>query len=562
MVWIELWPLLFAVLNSAISIFAKNAGIEDITLASVSSIVSVQGTYAMMAYGMSLSVPPFAYMLAKGGVGSFVHMAGSLVAPTQSAAGAVAGEVASGNRSFDNVSLNNISYQNVSGYKHSTAMIDDSGHITHTDTSGNRITDYVGSDQWSVDTAAKATRGLSSIKYDEALQLGLTNSIAEHKSKAASESKRSSEILSQAESHAAEFMERHGESKSVGEGISLSDSIAKGSDTVKSSGIDQKVDQSYSYGKEQSRSIEGGIGGGLGAKGGIGAKSINASASLGVRGGGNLRASDSSSQGLSEVASASESISHQSVEKSFEDHVKSLKYDQLSQEDKGLVDSIRKDFQESKTLASEAHYQESQARDESKLLNRIRSSSLHSSTDITDKLIAYAYDHKGKYELNNKSMAAKELGIYGDGVSDTGRKIISDYLNQYHSQDQRALKEGRFKEAKELLGEGNYEDLFKDRGHIKKVGKEDISDAHVKDFKDKTSKGFALLEGEAIRAKAYQEHDTLSKAAGDKVTKNIKTIGEGRQSMQKEIDKAEDGRYGKRFFGQDNPNTQKRKEEN
>ena len=38
--------------------------------------------YAMMAYGMGLSIPAFAYMITKGGVGQFVHMAGSLMSAT------------------------------------------------------------------------------------------------------------------------------------------------------------------------------------------------------------------------------------------------------------------------------------------------------------------------------------------------------------------------------------------------------------------------------------------------------------------------------------------------
>ena len=121
MIWIELWPLLFAILNGAVSIFAQRAGLsEEITINSIDKIVSTQSMYAMMAYGMGLTIPAFAYMITKGGVSQFVHMASSLTSATQQGASAAATEITTGNRSLDNVSMGNRSYNNVSSNKHDT----------------------------------------------------------------------------------------------------------------------------------------------------------------------------------------------------------------------------------------------------------------------------------------------------------------------------------------------------------------------------------------------------------------------------------------------------------
>ncbi|MDJ1305537.1 MAG: hypothetical protein MRQ09_04810 [Candidatus Midichloria sp.] len=52
------------------------------------------------------------YMLTKGGVSSFVHMASSLLASSSAGVSSVVQEVTSGNMSLDNVNVGNRSYDN------------------------------------------------------------------------------------------------------------------------------------------------------------------------------------------------------------------------------------------------------------------------------------------------------------------------------------------------------------------------------------------------------------------------------------------------------------------
>ncbi|MDP3935570.1 MAG: hypothetical protein Q8Q56_01045, partial [Alphaproteobacteria bacterium] len=58
----------------------------------------------------SLFVPVLAYMILKGGISSFVHIAGNMMQASQGAAGAAAQEQVTGNYSYGNVSLGNTQY--------------------------------------------------------------------------------------------------------------------------------------------------------------------------------------------------------------------------------------------------------------------------------------------------------------------------------------------------------------------------------------------------------------------------------------------------------------------
>jgi conjugal transfer mating pair stabilization protein TraG len=66
----------------------------------------------MVAYAgwASLFVPVLAYMILKGGMSSFVHMAGSMMQASQGAASAAAQEQVTGNYSYGNVSMDNAQY--------------------------------------------------------------------------------------------------------------------------------------------------------------------------------------------------------------------------------------------------------------------------------------------------------------------------------------------------------------------------------------------------------------------------------------------------------------------
>jgi len=141
--WIELWPMLFAILNLAVSVFAQESGtVEDITIGNINNIVSAQSSYALCAASLGLMVPTIAYMLAKGGVSSFVHMAGGLLSSSASGVNSAVGEITTGNMSLDNINVGNRSYNNTSANKHNTSGEIINGFMKRTTSDGAIQTDF------------------------------------------------------------------------------------------------------------------------------------------------------------------------------------------------------------------------------------------------------------------------------------------------------------------------------------------------------------------------------------------------------------------------------------
>lgn len=135
-VWLQLWAPLYALLHG---IMMKVAQYKT------ASLVSAYGGYTMMnALGivnfnsniyatagyLSMSVPYLAYILLKGGVQSFVHMATHLGAGYQSAAAVSAGEVTSGNFSQGNIQYGNTSAMTMSAFQQSASPHMNKGHFS------------------------------------------------------------------------------------------------------------------------------------------------------------------------------------------------------------------------------------------------------------------------------------------------------------------------------------------------------------------------------------------------------------------------------------------------
>lgn len=123
--WIQLWPPFYAILNYimqtvshsyASNIFSCIAGSQQ----GLSLFTSIglnnlqQDIFALSGY-LAISIPFITYAILKGGVGSFIHLASSMMTPAHTAAGAAAAEQTTGNYAFGNASLGQMSYKNTSG---------------------------------------------------------------------------------------------------------------------------------------------------------------------------------------------------------------------------------------------------------------------------------------------------------------------------------------------------------------------------------------------------------------------------------------------------------------
>ena len=118
---LQIWPALNAVLNLFIELYSgvRGAMTTDghITFTNFNSGHDAVDTIVLVASGLQMSIPFLSYAIVQGGVDGFIHLAGNIQGASNSAASLAAGEVTSGNRSFDNISQDTASIGNKSGFK-------------------------------------------------------------------------------------------------------------------------------------------------------------------------------------------------------------------------------------------------------------------------------------------------------------------------------------------------------------------------------------------------------------------------------------------------------------
>ncbi len=140
LIWIQLWPPMYAVVNYLMQIIAQSlsqkvfSGLSESELGL--SFFTNEGLFNLYNYMSTLSsylgllVPLLSYALLKGGVASFMQLTNSLTQPIQSMTASVAAEAASGNYSFANATMGQQSYGNASTLQQNYAPSLSTGFMT------------------------------------------------------------------------------------------------------------------------------------------------------------------------------------------------------------------------------------------------------------------------------------------------------------------------------------------------------------------------------------------------------------------------------------------------
>ncbi|EPZ3720372.1 conjugal transfer mating-pair stabilization protein TraG [Escherichia coli] len=134
LMWLQTWPLLYAILNSVMTFYAKQNG-APVVLSEVSQIQLKYSDLASTAGYLSAMIPPLSWMMVRGlGAGFssvYSHFASSSITPTASAAGSVV----DGNYSYGNMQT-----ENVNGFSWSTNSTTSFGQMMHQTGSGATAT--------------------------------------------------------------------------------------------------------------------------------------------------------------------------------------------------------------------------------------------------------------------------------------------------------------------------------------------------------------------------------------------------------------------------------------
>lgn len=227
-VWIQLWPPFYAILNyimqltavkySATIMFGLSEEEKGLSLFTSQGLQNLHENISATAGYLSLSIPFISYTILQGAQ-SFVHLAGTLASPAQSAATGAAIEAASGNYSLANTNFGQMSYANTSALQSNTAPSLSSGFMTEHHGSYSEIHTPNGS-IISQHPSVLTTR----LSSDEAISQHLQNSMQTAQTQTSSTQQSYTDSLSRHARAVQDLTKHYGSSTSYSESISERDS--------------------------------------------------------------------------------------------------------------------------------------------------------------------------------------------------------------------------------------------------------------------------------------------------------------------------------------------------
>ena len=134
LIWLQLWAPLYAVLNMVLSIAARYKtqaamGGDGLTMLNSVGIATLHADIEAVAAMCSASIPFISYALLQGGVGAFMHLAGTMTNAMSGSAQSASNEITSGNLSMNTVSLGNRQYAIQNSLKHDDNLSYRSGRM-------------------------------------------------------------------------------------------------------------------------------------------------------------------------------------------------------------------------------------------------------------------------------------------------------------------------------------------------------------------------------------------------------------------------------------------------
>jgi conjugal transfer mating pair stabilization protein TraG len=291
--WINLWPPVYAVLNFILQSAAQSrseqilkfqetwsglggAG-KGLSLATATPLANLYTDMVAYAGWASLFVPVLAYMILKGGMSSFVHIAGNMMQASQGAAGAAAQEQVTGNYSYGNVSLGNTQYNTAQMNQQGLAarfsdgyMQESTGHYDMTYTSDGSVMDQ------------KVSHLPVNFSVGQSLSNGYQRRAESAMNAAYSEGAQMNQSWDQSYREMASLDQHMGQHSGMnsGQSIGIDSSTQQSMQTVMS----QAQTFAKKYGIEESRAMSylAGLNGTAGIGGNLGPVALSASANLGA----------------------------------------------------------------------------------------------------------------------------------------------------------------------------------------------------------------------------------------------------------------------------------------
>ena len=367
LLWVHLWPPLYAVLNFIMNMAARSKGIGMVTLGegtgvTIANSVGFMNFHADMAAQagfMSIAIGALAYALVKGGAGSFVHLANHLGGPATMAASRAAEDLISGNYSFGNVSQGVMQANNSTFGQQMMSPSYHSGSFRQSDGHSERNTTVYGTQIVSV-AASQLQRSVSmneSVSHASTQQASNAAQTAENKSIAAAhsnaESYRNAYDLSVIQGRSISEGDTHSISQGTSESRAFNELQQHVDKFATDHGISNEKASNFLF--SASAAVEGGIGfsflgNGLTAKASVGSST-------------DWRTSESDRKTFSDAMDYAKQEGFQDSLSGVVSHAKDIRASELTDEGKKYHTAMNAASEQSNQLRNEASasYQKSQS---------------------------------------------------------------------------------------------------------------------------------------------------------------------------------------------------------
>lgn len=357
--WIQLWPPLYAVLNFIMNVSVKSKGLGMIsgpqgtgglTIANSVGFMDLHADMAAQAGAMSIAVGSLAYALVKGGSASFAHLASHMTSPATAAASRATEDLISGNYNLGNVTQGTIQAYNTTFGQQNTSPTYSSGAFTQNDGTISRTTGADGNHMVNVSNSNLR----SNLNFSESLSNSYSEQAAH--AKQMSENQMVAAVTAEADHnrHVMDFSDHKAKQVSGSESYSDGETAGTNQAFTTLDGLVDRFAKDHNVSKETAKQILGKVSAGIST--GIGFEIFKTGASTSLSGDGSIQAWGTKSD--RDLFSKAQDYSRQS---NFQDALnkasqasRDTRYSELNDQGKRYVDSINDSYEKSHQYRDEA----------------------------------------------------------------------------------------------------------------------------------------------------------------------------------------------------------------
>lgn len=140
LLWVETWPILYAILNMVMNFYLHGHSVDSVTLSNINLLAQSHSDIASIAGYLVLAIPFLSFGIVRGMAFTFNNAAQYLGGMMHSIAQGNAAAVASGNYALGNVSTDNATANNLNANKHDTNFSNMQGMMTQQLSNGALMT--------------------------------------------------------------------------------------------------------------------------------------------------------------------------------------------------------------------------------------------------------------------------------------------------------------------------------------------------------------------------------------------------------------------------------------